>query len=242
MRIDVYYDLICPWCYIGFYRLRRALALRPGRSVQTVWHPFQLNPSLPLQGTDQAAYSRVRYGSTARARRISDGITEIARRDGIPIDLEAIRITPNSARAHRLALFHAAETDRVEQAIETLMRAHCAEGRNLGDDRTLMEIGEALGHAPGAVLRALDGGDERATVRARDASARRLGVQAVPTLVIDQRFSISGAQEPTALLPLLDAAALAEGADFDVEGASYPDRPPGGLGRFPGNGALERAD
>lgn len=227
MRIDVYYDLICPWCYIGFYRLRRALSLRPGLNVQAVWHPFQLNPSLPAQGTEQGAYVRVRYGSATRARRITDGITEIARRDGLPIDLEAIRVTPNSAKAHRLALFHGAETGAMETAIEALMRAHCAEGRNLGADNTLLEIGGQLGHSETDLRRLLDGGDQRAAVRARDASARRLGIQAVPSLVIDQRFSISGAQEPAALLPLLDAASLAGGSGLTSDFASYSDHESG---------------
>lgn len=209
MRIDVYYDLICPWCYIGFHRLRRALSCRPDIDAQVVWHPFQLNPSLPTQGTDQGAYLRMRYGSMTRARRITDGITEIARRDGLPIDLDAIRTTPNSAKAHQFTLFHAAETGTVEPAIEALMRAHCAEGRNVGSDDELLVIGRMLGHQVGSLRRAINGGDERAIVRARDASARRLGIQAVPSLIIDKRFSISGAQEPSALLPLFDAASIA---------------------------------
>lgn len=221
MRIDVYYDLICPWCYIGFYRLRRALSLRPDLNAKTIWHPFQLNPSLPVQGTDQSAYIRVRYGSTTRARRIMDGITEIARRDGLPIDLDAIRVTPNSTKAHRFALFHAEKTGLIEPAIEAMMRAHCAEGRNLGADSTLIEIGLALGHSETDLRRLLDGGSHRAAVRARDASARRLGIQAVPSLVIDQRFSISGAQEPAALLPLLDAAAFSSGMGPSDDYASY---------------------
>jgi len=222
MRIDVYYDLICPWCYIGFHRFRRALGLRPELDVHVVWHPFQLNPSLPPQGTDQNAYLRMRYGSIARARRITDGIAEIARRDGLPIDLESIKITPNSTKAHQFTLYHAAETGTVEPAIDALMRAHCAEGRNVGLDGELAAIGRDLGLSPLGLQGALNGNDGRAAVRARDASARRLGIQAVPSIIIDDRFSISGAQEPSALLPLLDAASIAGWFNGANDYASVP--------------------
>lgn len=222
MRIDVYYDLICPWCYIGFHRLRRALSFRPDLDIQVVWHPFQLNPSLPPQGTDQGAYLRMRYGSITRARRIVDGITEIARRDGLAIDLDAIKITPNSTKAHQFTLYHASETGTVEPAIEALMRAHSAEGRNVGADGELAAIGRELGLSRLGLQGALNGNDGRAAVRARDASARRLGIQAVPSLIIDDRFSISGAQEPSALLPLLDAASIAGWSGSANDYASIP--------------------
>ncbi|MEM8915920.1 MAG: DsbA family oxidoreductase [Pseudomonadota bacterium] len=209
MRIDIYYDLICPWCYIGYYRLRRALGARPDLETQLVWHPFQLNPSLAWRGTNQDAYLRARYGSLARARRIVDGISEIARRDGLPIDLNAIRVTPNSTNAHVLALYHAEATGNIESAVEMLMRAHCAEGLNLGSHRALIEVGRRLGHSERNLIRLFESGEYRSAIRTRDASARRLGIEAVPSLVIDDQFTISGAQEPNALLPLFDAAAIA---------------------------------
>lgn len=206
MLIEFFADLICPWCYIGWHRVLRAVAERPRRAVDIRWQPFQLNPDMPPSGMERQLYLQAKFGSRERARQIYGVVEETARRDGIAIDLGRITRTPNTLDAHRL--IRLAERDGPPHAlIGALFERYFREGRDLSDRDVLAATAADVGMDPDRVREALAGDGELASVRATDMIARQLGLHAVPCMVIDRRYALSGAQEPASILPLLDLGA-----------------------------------
>lgn len=206
MLIEFFADLICPWCYIGWHRVLRAVAERPRRAVEIRWQPFQLNPDMPASGMERQMYLQAKFGSRERARQIYGVVEETARRDGIAIDLAKIKRTPNTLDAHRLIRF--AESDGEPQAlIGALFEAYFREGLDLSDREVLAGTAGRVGMDADRVRLMLAGDDELSSVRATDMIARQLGLHAVPCMVIDRRYALSGAQEPGSILPLLDLGA-----------------------------------
>ncbi|WP_207478864.1 DsbA family oxidoreductase [Arenibaculum pallidiluteum] len=203
MLIEVYADLICPWCYIGKHRLDRAMAERPGLAFDRRWQPFELNPEMPARGMDRFAYLSAKFGGAERARQVYAVIEETAQRDGLTIALDRIRRTPNTLDAHRLVR-RADALGAGDALVDMLFRAYFVEGQDLGDRDLLAERAAAVGLDPAESRRFLDGDEETAAVRTAETLARQLGIQAVPCYVFDRRYALAGAQEPVAFLPLLD--------------------------------------
>jgi predicted DsbA family dithiol-disulfide isomerase len=210
MRLDIYQDLICPWCYIGKHRLQRALAERPRLTLQIEWMPFQLNPTMPRGGMDRRVYLASKFGGAERARHAYSIIAETAARDGLVLDLERIRRTPNTLDAHRLVRFAMACGISAMDAVERLFRAYFGEALDIGDRGLLAELAEDLGCDRAAARAYLESEEGAREVAAADAVARQAGIQAVPCFVFDRRYAVSGAQEPMAFHPLFDLAAAGE--------------------------------
>jgi len=206
MNVDIFFDPICPWCFIGKHRFDAALAQRPQLALSRRWLPFQLNPTMPPGGMDRRSYTIAKFGGPERARRVIGMIMETAAKDGLEMRLDDIRRTPNTLDAHRLVRLATREGVAPETAIDALFRAYFQEVRDIGDRGELVAIGADLGLDRGLVAPWLDGDDEVEAVRHADAMARRIGVQGVPCFVFDGRYALAGAQEPQAFLPLLDMA------------------------------------
>ena len=105
LAIEVVFDFVCPWCYLGVQRLAFLLARRQDLAVDLVWRPFLLNPDMPRSGMSRADYMIRKFGAEDRARRLYNSITEIAAAEGIVFNFAAIRRTPSSVEAHRLVRF-----------------------------------------------------------------------------------------------------------------------------------------
>ncbi|HYH21022.1 MAG TPA: DsbA family oxidoreductase [Azospirillum sp.] len=203
MLIETFADLICPWCYIGKHRLVRALAERPRVRPEMRWQPFQLNPDMPRGGMERDAYLSAKFGGPERARQIYAVVEETAERDGLPLYLDRIRRTPNTLDAHR-SIRLAARYGQGDAMAEALFRAYFAEGLDIGDRDTLAATAAGIG-LDDAEMKALLASDaESTTVQSADKLARQLGLQAVPCYIFDRRYALSGAQEPSSFLPLLD--------------------------------------
>lgn len=205
MLIEIYSDVVCPWCYIGKARLDRALAERPRVPVDVRWMPFQLNPDMPPDGMDRDMYIAVKFGSRDRARQMYSVVEQAAARDGVPLRLDLIRRTPNTVNAHRLIRF-ADQAGRAGDMVSTLFSAYFQQGKDIGDIKVLATLAGTVGLDGDAVLDYLDSDSDRAAIRNSDAQARQLGVQAVPCFIFDRRYALSGAQEYTAFFPMLDLA------------------------------------
>lgn len=214
MLIEIFSDLICPWCYLGWHRLETALAERPGLRAELRWLPFQLNPDMPSGGMDRFFYLSHRFGSIERARQLFAAVEQAAARDGLPLHLSRIRRTPSTLEAHGLVLL-AERYGRAVQVAKALFRAYFVDGMDIGNRGVLVAIAGACGLDRAAVTRHLAAGEDTAAVRASDARARAMGIQAVPCFVFNRRYGLAGAQEPAALLPLLDLA----GADTEEDAA-----------------------
>ena len=213
MLLDVFSDLVCPWCYIGINRLARALKERPrlGLRLRRRWHPFLLSPDLPPGGIERALYLTIRFGNRERARQMMAVAEEAAQRDGLPLNLGRLTRTPNTLDAHRLVLL-AEEAGVGDQLVDALFAAYFVDGLDIGDHELLAGLTTAAGVDPDRVRACLstDGGEDLARFQA-EAIGHQLDLHAVPCFIFERRFVLAGAQEPVAFLPLLDLAATEAG-------------------------------
>jgi predicted DsbA family dithiol-disulfide isomerase len=208
IEVQLIADLACPWCHIGLARLNRARADRPDLAVRMRWWPFMLNPNLPPDGMDRAAYVRLKFGGEAAARQVYERIREAGRQDAIEFAFERMTRTPSTLAAHRLIL-HGEEEGRGEPLIAELFEALFERGEDIGRRDRLVEIAAAAGLDRTEVAAFLDGRERAGDVIAAHQRAEQLGVRGVPVFVVGGRHAISGAQPPEILVGLLDLAASA---------------------------------
>lgn len=195
IRLDIFSDPVCPWCYIGKAYLDRALEAHADHPFAVAWHPFQLNPEMPAGGADRATYLEQKFGGRDKAVAIYARVEEAAQDAGVTIDFAAMKRMPNTLDAHRLIHWAGLE-GRQGAMTSALMRGFFREGRDIGDHATLATLAEGVGMDGVAVARLLASDADRDDIVARDMDARRKGVTAVPTFLIAQQYVLSGAQPP----------------------------------------------
>jgi len=194
--IDVVSDVVCPWCYIGKRHLESALAGTPeARGALVRWHPFELNPDLPLEGVDRRSYLEAKFGGPARAAEIYARVREAGARAGIAFDFDAIRRQPNTRDAHRLIAWAQSRGD-AEELVERLFRAYFVEGRFVGDRETLTALATEAGLNADAARGWLESGQGAEAIATAEARARTLGIDGVPFFVFGGKVALSGAQPP----------------------------------------------
>ena len=205
MHIDIFSDVICPWCFIGKRRLARALAADREIAVTVRWRAFMLNPDMPAEGMERQAYLALKFGSPAQSRRVYDTVLQAAEQEGLVLALDRIPRTPSTVAAHRLIRW-ATEQGQADPIVEALFRAYFQEGRNIGEPAELAAIaGESgLDAAAARAMLAAPGGE--ADILAEDRSARRIGINGVPCFIFDGQYAVSGAQEPEVFAPIFAAA------------------------------------
>jgi len=207
IAIEIVYDLVCPWCFIGTRRLLRALRRRPEISFNLQWRPFLLNPDMPRAGMLRADYMVRKFGTEDRARRLYASIAEIGRGEGISFRFDRIRTTPSSVDAHRLVRF-AAQLGRAEILADALFAAHFTEGRDIGDLPELLAITRQVGLPVAAARDLLESDEGIEHVHGDNLRAHRLGINGAPCFIMGRRHAIAGAQDPEVLECLLNIAAL----------------------------------
>jgi predicted DsbA family dithiol-disulfide isomerase len=210
MQIEIWSDVVCPWCYIGKRRLERALGeFEHADEVEVTWRSFQLNPDTP-PGTSVPTldYLAQRFGPQAQA--MTARVAEMGREEGLTLDF-ASSLTVNTLEAHRL-LHLAAGLGIGDAAKERLLRAHFTEGADLSDHETLTRLMVEAGAGEARVREVLAGTEYADAVQADIDMARRLGANGVPFFVIDRKYGISGAQAAETFLHALRTAYAAEEA------------------------------
>ena len=207
LRVDVWSDIACPWCYVGKRRLESALRTFPERDhVEVVWRAFELDPSAPRERADGLTYAERlarKYGtSVPEAERMIMTMTEVAKADGLDFHFERIR-PGNTFDAHRL-LHLAAERGLQDAVKERFLRGYLTDGEPIGDPKTLVRLGSDAGLAAEAIGAVLAGSAHGEAVRADEEQATRLGITGVPFFVVGGRLAVSGAQSAAVLLRALE--------------------------------------
>jgi predicted DsbA family dithiol-disulfide isomerase len=206
MRIDIYSDTVCPWCYLGKRRFELAMAARPQYEPRVTWRPFELNPDIPPEGLDRAAYLAAKIGDPKRVAEAHADLQRQGEASGIVFRFDLIEHMPNTRRSH-LLIAHAGRCGRQADVKERVMRAYFEEGCDIGDIEVLVRLGVEAGLAEhesrsALILRAGQDG-----VIAAERHAGVLGITGVPTFIFDGQYTISGAQEVGTLARVLDQVA-----------------------------------
>lgn len=190
VTIDVYSDVICPWCYVGKRRLERALARVDDVQTRVTWRPFQLNPTMPKEGMDRTTYLEAKFGSLAAFRRLEEHILAAGLSERIPFAFERIVRTPNTFTAHRL-IWYAGQQSCQDTMVDSLFRGYFEEGVDIASSEALTRLAASAGLDAEGFLRSDEGVAE---VKAEEAAGHRLGIRGVPYFVFNNRYAISGAQ------------------------------------------------
>jgi len=194
ISIEIYSDVVCPWCYVGKRRLERALVQSHGSVKGLIaWRPFQLNPTMPQEGMERTAYLEAKFGSTDAFKRLEEHVLEAGREERIAFAFEKIARTPNTFLAHRL-IWHAARQDRQDSVVDSLFKGYFEEGADIGSSATLVRLAQRAGLDGADTERFFQKDEGVAEVKAEEAAGHRLGIRSVPYFVLNQAYGISGAQ------------------------------------------------
>jgi len=209
VRIEVFSDVVCPWCFIGKRRLEEALrrlaaAAPSSPRVRVEWRAFQLNPWLPADGMERSEYIRSKFGSQAGG--IYARVAAVGQQVGIAFAFDRIARQPNTVDAHRLIRL-AGSQSRQDAMVETLFQAYFLEGADLTSTAVLLDLAQRAGVDRAQAQACLTDDSMRAAVEDEDRRARELGVEGVPFFVLNQRLAVSGAQEPGVLVNAIERAA-----------------------------------
>lgn len=224
MTVEIWSDVMCPFCYLGKRNFEAAVKQFAGKDqVKTEWKSFQLNPALGTEGMSTLAYlSEMRGMQEAQVRASFEGIRSAGEEKGIVFNFDRAVIV-NTAAAHRLIQL-AKENGKGDEAEELLFKAHFTEGKNVSDPEVLRQIGEELG------LSAAEAESAQTDPRYGEAldrdlyEARQIGVRGVPFFVFDGKYAVSGAQPSEVFLQTLERvmkeerAGSPEGESCDTDG------------------------
>ncbi len=214
LTIDIYSDVICPWCFIGKRRLEKALA---GRPAAVRWHPFELNPDMPREGVERRAYRTKKFGSWERSLELDAQISRAFAGEGLAFNAEKMTRTPNTFDAHRL-IWLAGERGVQDAVVEALFWAYFTDGRDLSDRSMLAAVAAEGGLDRVEVDELLAGDRGAAEVREREMIGQQLGISGVPFFVINDAVALSGAQAPEMFRAAFEQVAAAwegEACEFD---------------------------
>ncbi|OIJ95623.1 DsbA family oxidoreductase [Streptomyces colonosanans] len=205
IRLDVFSDLICPWCYVGGRRLDKAVGIvkeRTDDEFRIRHHAFELNPAMPLSGMDRREYRSGKFGSWERSRQLDAGTVLAGRDDGIVFDYEAIARTPNTRAGHRLIALAEREAQQGWAMADRLLAAYFSEGQDVGDTAVLARIGRETGLGDDVATGLTDPALESA-VQEDLKLAEYLGLRGVPVVITGDK-AISGAVGVDALVEVLE--------------------------------------
>lgn len=206
ITIEVWSDVMCPFCYIGKRRLEKALAsFDPKNKVSVQWKSYQLAPNL-VTNTEISSYEHLATHkgiSVEEAKTMSDQISTMAKADGLEYHLDK-SVVANSFNAHRLSHF-AKVHNKQNELEELLFQAHFTDGKNIDDIDTLVGMAESLGLDAAAARKVLESDEYADDVRRDIAEAQQIGVQGVPFFVFNRKYAVSGAQPVEAFTQTLEA-------------------------------------
>ncbi|MGC3858817.1 DsbA family oxidoreductase [Micromonospora chersina] len=209
MEIEIYADVVCPWCWIGKRRLEQALAGYDGE-VTVRFRPFQLDPTPVTEPKPLIEALGAKFGGRDKAEGMAAHVTQVAKGAGIDMRFDRA-VAANTFEAHRLVRF-ATERGRAAELVERLYRAHFQDGIDVGSTDALAKLAGEVGLDEAEARDYLESNLGRREVAADLSAAHQLGVSSVPTFVLAGKYAVTGAQEPETLLAALHEVAQREAA------------------------------
>lgn len=201
--VEIYSDVVCPWCYVGKRRFERALQqMRETVKTQVAWRPFQLNPTMPKNGMDRTVYLETKFGSLNVFGEMEQRLVEAGKTEQMSFAFQKIMKTPNTLLAHRL-IWYAGIQGHQDAVVERLFRGYFEEGRDIGSFTVLVELADQAGLKAEQFFESEEG---TAEVKAEESVGHKLGIRAVPYFVVDKIYGISGAQPIEVFVSTLEKA------------------------------------
>jgi predicted DsbA family dithiol-disulfide isomerase len=203
LNVEVTYDFICPWCWIGGEKLRLAMTETGSEAdIKLGFIPYELNPGMPAKGLNRKQYRSAKFGSWARSQAMDSQVTEAGREVGLEFNYERVERTPNTLAAHRL-VWLLQQRYPVSALVEKIFRAYFSEGQDIGDVAVLTELAVAAGFDRAEIDTFLSGRDGTDEVRYIEASTIDRGVNSVPAVMIGSDM-VSGAQSVALFRQILE--------------------------------------
>ena len=216
LNIDIVSDVVCPWCYIGKRHVEQAISQwqtkHPDAVVNVRWHPFQLNPDLPLEGTDRKGYLEQKFGGPERAKEIYARVGAAGRNAGLDLNFDGILKQPNTLAAHALIAYAQMADDgaHADAVAERLFKAYFVDGAFIGDIDVLVAIAAECGLDAEATRAVITQQVTLDQIAAQDANVRQQGITGVPYFIFNQKVALSGAQPPNVLLDAMEKSTVRE--------------------------------
>ncbi len=194
IHIEVVSDVVCPWCYIGKRRMETAVdQLKDQFDFDITFLPFELNPDLPPEGTDQKTYLTNKFGGEERYQQITRQVTDVARKEGLSFDFSKQKVSPNTRDAHRI-IWLAKQEGRQLAVKEAFMKAYFESGIDLSKRENIIQVAVEAGLERKHVAHLLDSDEGLTEVTLAEQVNRQRGISGVPFYIINNKYGISGAQ------------------------------------------------
>jgi predicted DsbA family dithiol-disulfide isomerase len=203
MRIDVIFDTICPWCFIGKRRLDLLLDQQQYSNFEIIWHTYFLNPGMPVKGMDYEEYMQDKFGENFKIENLNNTINETAKGLNLEFEFTRIKRAPNSLDSHRMVKL-ANRKNRGAEMLESLYQNYFMMGKDIGNRSVLIDIATELGYDSIEVRKYLYSDKDTLGSFTQNQRILRLGINGIPAFIFDGKFSISGAQDTKILLRILN--------------------------------------
>ncbi len=193
--VDVTSDLICPWCFVAKRRIERAASML-GKSLEIRWHPFQLNPEMPVEGLNRRAYRSAKFRSWEQSQRLDAQVAAAGEEVGIEFRHDLMKRTPNTFKGHVLLAAALREGLQIQNRVaERLFQAYFIKGEDVGDPGTLLGIARELGVTSLSRVEEFDGPALTGEVKEAERMAASAGIRGVPQITFQGAVVATGAQQ-----------------------------------------------
>lgn len=194
--IEVISDVVCPWCYIGKRRIEKAMdQLKDQYDFKITFSPFELNPEMPPEGSDQKAYLSKKFGGEERYNQIIDQVSQVAAAEGLNFDYSKQAVSPNTRDAHRI-IWYAKQEGKQGAVKEAFLKAYFEDGIDLSKKENLIKIAANAGLSAEKVKSLLESAEGLKEVELSEQMSHQRGISGVPYYIINNKYGVSGAQPP----------------------------------------------
>ncbi|TYL48187.1 DsbA family oxidoreductase [Marinomonas sp. IMCC 4694] len=202
LRIDIITDLVCPWCYLGYSRLKQAIEqLGDDYRIDIHWQPFELHPDMPLEGADRESFLRERFGSPEKLNEATHAIQQVGIEAGIQFNFSENDRLPNTKLTHQFVLA-AAKSGLATPFVLAVFHAYFTEGKDIGSNKVLEELAGLIGMQTIDITYAVSPEAHTLTEK-KLIHLRKMGIDSVPTYVINDKYMVQGAHNPESFLKVL---------------------------------------